>query len=181
MAITTFTGPVKSINGFINGYGSVSSLSAGATDIITSDNINNYAGRTLYYGSTSAATITLPAINSSSASGVSGPGGDYNSQNNIGTSFIFVLGATVTGDFIVKVANSSDTIFGISNTYSSTTGDVTGFVASGTDDTITLNGTTTGGRAGSIIRITAVAANKWFVELSVSASGSLATPFSATV
>jgi hypothetical protein len=180
MAITTFTGPVKSINGFIGGYASVSSLSTGST-AITKDNITNYAGKTLYYGSTSAATIVLPAINASTPPDSSGPGGDYNSVNNIGSSFIFVLGATVTGDFVVKVANSSDTIFGISNTYSSTTGDVTGFVASGTDDTINLNGTTKGGRAGSIIRCTAVAANKWFVELSVSASGSLATPFSATV
>ena len=180
MAITTFTGPVKSINGFINGYSSVSSLSSGSTTI-DKDNINNYAGRTLYYGSTSAATIVLPAINASSAPDNSGPGGDYNSPNNIGTSFTFVLGATVTGDFIVKVANSSDIMVGVSNTYSSSSGDVTGYQTAADSDTITLNGTTKGGRYGSVVRCTAIAANKWFVELSVAASGSLVTPFSATV
>ena len=180
MAKTTFTGPVRSLNGFISGYGSVTSLSSG-TLTIDKDNIDTYAGRSLYYGSTSAATIILPAINSSSPSDVAGPGGDYNSPNNIGSSFTFYLGATVTGNFIVKVANSSDIMVGISNTFSSTSGDVTGYQTAADSDTITLNGTTTGGRYGSVIRCTAVAANRWLVELSVAASGSLATPFSATV
>ena len=168
MAKTTFTGPVRSLNGFISGYGSVTSLSSG-TLTIDKDNIDTYAGRTLYYGSTSAATIILPAINASSAPDSSGPGGDYNSPNNIGSSFIFVLGATVTGNFIVKVANSSDIMVGVSNTYSSTSGDVTGYQTAANSDTITLNGTTTGGRYGSIIRCTAIAANTWLLAGDLSA------------
>jgi hypothetical protein len=48
-------------------------------------------------------------------------------------------------------------------------------------DTIILTGTTTGGIAGATIELTDIAANTWAVAIISDASGSEATPFSATV
>ena len=45
------------------------------------------------------------------------------------------------------------------------------------DSVITLNGSTKGGLAGSIIRVTAVADNKYAVEGIILGSGTIVTPF----
>ena len=63
MAKTTFQGPVKSINGFQSvGTGNSVSIGAGATSLT----VDTHAGRMLYHNVAGAATLTLPAINSSS-------------------------------------------------------------------------------------------------------------------
>ncbi len=46
------------------------------------------------------------------------------------------------------------------------------------DVILTLNGTTTGGKVGSIVKFTALSATRWFVEGNLCGSGVLATPFS---
>ena len=100
MAKTTFQGPVKSINGFQGvGTGNSVSIAAGATSLT----VDAHAGRMLYHNVAGAATLTLPAINSSSDSGVSGPGNDPNSANNLGTSFEIYIGTTKTADFVLQV------------------------------------------------------------------------------
>ena len=48
-------------------------------------------------------------------------------------------------------------------------------------DTVTLNGTTTGGLAGTIITCKAIGANRWGVQGTAGGTGDLATPFSAAV
>ena len=55
------------------------------------------------------------------------------------------------------------------------------FEASGTDDTITMDGSTTGGIKGDVVELVDVAADLWLVRVIGSATGSEATPFSATV
>ena len=61
-------------------------------------------------------------------------------------------------------------------------GDTTvGFAASGTDDTITLDGADTGGILGCEITLTDIAADLWHVAMVSDATGTEATPFSATV
>lgn len=50
-----------------------------------------------------------------------------------------------------------------------------------TDDTITLDGTTTGGKAGDSIDLIDIAADLWQVNALIKQSGTEATPFSATV
>jgi hypothetical protein len=50
-----------------------------------------------------------------------------------------------------------------------------------TSDTITLNGSTKGGLAGSYIELRDVATNQWVVSASLVGSGTPATPFSAAV
>jgi hypothetical protein len=58
-----------------------------------------------------------------------------------------------------------------------TSGAVVGFTAGATNDFINLNGTTTGGVAGSWIQIVAVAANKYMVTGVNLGTGTVATPF----
>lgn len=43
---------------------------------------------------------------------------------------------------------------------------------------ITMNGSTTGGKKGTVITVTAITATGWFVEGLVFGDGTLATPFS---
>ena len=45
---------------------------------------------------------------------------------------------------------------------------------------VSFNGTTTGGRIGTKIKITNIAADKWFVEGTVLHSGNVATPFATS-
>jgi hypothetical protein len=52
-----------------------------------------------------------------------------------------------------------------------------GFFAAAANDFINLNGTTTGGVAGSWIEIFAIAANKYMVKGTVLGTGTVATPF----
>jgi hypothetical protein len=55
------------------------------------------------------------------------------------------------------------------------------FAATATDDTITLNGTTQAGTRGTTIELEDVEAGLWSVRVVGAATGSYATPFSATV
>ena len=179
MAKTTFQGPVKSINGFQGvGTGNSVSIAAGATSLTVDD----HAGRMLYHNVAGAATLTLPAINSSSDSGVAGPGNDPNSANNLGASFEIYIGTTKTGSFILQVANASDTMTGNALMVDTdTTDSAEGFMTAAASDTITLNGSTTGGLAGTIITCKAIGANRWGVQVTSGGTGDLATPFSAAV
>ena len=52
-----------------------------------------------------------------------------------------------------------------------------GFFAAAANDFINLNGTTTGGVAGSWVQIFAIAANKYMVTGTVLGTGTVATPF----
>ena len=171
MAQTTFSGPVKSLAGFISaGVSNSVTTAVGATL-----NVASFAGKQIYYTSTATATFTLPAVNTSSPSDVTDP----NQSNNYGAAFEFVLSTTVTGNFIVKVANSSDTMVGTAILGSGTTALV--FSTATASDTITLNGTTTGGVGGANVKATVVGANRYKVEVVSGATGAVATPFSATV
>jgi hypothetical protein len=171
MAQTTFSGPVKSLAGFISaGVSNSVTTAVGATL-----NVASFAGKQIYYTSTATATFTLPAVNTSSPSDPTDP----NQSNNYGAAFEFVLSTTVTGNFIVKVANSSDTMVGTAILGSGTTALV--FSTATASDTITLSGTTTGGVGGASVKATVIGANRYKVEVVSGATGAVATPFSATV
>ena len=171
MAQTTFSGPVKSLAGFISaGVSNSVTTAVGKTLTVAND-----AGKQIYYTSTSTATFTLPAVNTSSPSDVTDP----NQSNNYGAAFEFVLSTTVTGNFIVKVANASDTMVGTAILGSGITALV--FSTATASDTITLSGTTTGGVGGASVKATVIGANRYKVEVVSGATGAVATPFSATV
>jgi len=171
MGRSTFSGPVESLAGFISaGVSNSVTTAVGATLTVA-----NNAGKQIYYTSTAAATFTLPAVNSTSPSDPTDP----NQDNNYGATFDFVLSTTVTGNFVVQVANASDTIVGTAIFGSGTTALV--FSTATASDTITLNGTTTGGVGGATVTATVVGANRYKVNVVSGATGAVATPFSAAV
>ena len=62
-----------------------------------------------------------------------------------------------------------------------TTDNMEGFMTVAASDTITLNGTTTGGLTHGTIVCTVLATGLWLVSVNTGGSGNLATPFSAAV
>ena len=171
MGQSTFSGPVRSLAGFISsGVSNSVTTAVGATL-----DVANYAGKQIYYTSTATATFTLPAVNTTTPSDPTDP----NQSNNYGATFNFVLSTTVTGDFKVQVANSSDTMVGTAILGSGTTALVFSTVTA--SDTITLDGTTKGGVGGATITATVIGANRYKVNVVSGATGAVATPFSAAV
>lgn len=99
-----------------------------------------------------------------------------------GARYRFIVGTSVTSNSTtIKVANSSDTMCGTATLFQDSGDTVVGFAAGATADTITMDGSTTGGLKGAHVLITDVAANLWHVDYISDASGTEATPFSATV
>lgn len=90
-----------------------------------------------------------------------------------GAKFSFYVGTTVTSDTTIKVTGN-DTMSGMVSGLES-------FLTAADSDTITLNGTTSGGIVGTRIDLIDVAADKWSVTGYLNASGVEITPFSATV
>jgi hypothetical protein len=170
MALTTFQGPVRSLNGFYSqGPGNILTLGATATLSVAT-----HAGHTLLVPATCA--ITLPTINATADPATSGPGSDPNTISNIGVEFVLffnVISAgasaqTVTCGGSDKFVGSLGVVSTVYNAFASVTGTI-----------ITLNATTTGGAArGSQINIVALAANLWSVNGVLIGSGTAATPFS---
>jgi len=107
-------------------------------------------------------TVTLPAA--------SGTGDKYK---------LFV-GTTVTSNnFIAKVANGTDVLYGAIHLTTDIGG--TSMPTAATDDTITMNGSTTGGIKGSWLVFEDIATGFWALSKAVICTGTEATPFSATV
>lgn len=96
---------------------------------------------------------------------------------------IIVKTTVTSNNDIVKVGNTTDAFNGFSMVVSDDVGGpVKGFIASaGSDDTVTLNGTTTGGYVGDIIEVEDIVSGLFEVKVVGKATGTEATPFSATV
>jgi hypothetical protein len=172
MAQTTFDGPVRSLNGFIGtGPGMVTNITAASTTL----DVANYAGRTVRVNNATA-EIILPAIIATAYPASSGPSGDYNSKNNIGTSYKFYIETSATA--LTIKTNGTDKYVGIANIVINNDAGGKSFDPSSSDDIITLNGNTKGGVSGSMLEITAIAANKYLVSATLLGSGVLVTPFS---
>lgn len=84
---------------------------------------------------------------------------------------------------IVKVQNAVDIIIGVLFALGDDAASLQGWAANGTtDDTITLNRTTTGGtRIGEWLEFEDIASGLWHVRGQIRQTGAEATPFSATV
>lgn len=120
--------------------------------------------KTIVVNRAAGSTITLPAA--------SGSGARYR---------FFVLATITSNSLIIKVANASDTMEGHALIGADAGSTVNLWEAGGTSDTITLNGTTTGGIKGDMIEIEDIATNIFYARVIGSATGTEATPFSATV
>jgi hypothetical protein len=174
MALSTFEGPVKSLGGFYSqGPNTVINLANG-TNTITLD-VPTYAGKVIR---TNDATlvITLPTINATASATSAGPGTDPNTLNNIGTSYTFFIETAATTLNIVT--DGTDKFVGsLLMVATDAAGATTGYAPGAANDFIKLNGTTTGGIAGSWITCTVLAANKYYVTGVLLGSGTVATPF----
>ena len=169
MAQTTFQGPVKSINGFIGaGVGNVVSLTADTTVTVA-----DHAGRILTCNDADG-KFTLPTIDATADANGTGPGNDPNNTNNLGATFTFVVETAAT-DMDIKTDGTDKFVGGVYIGVNNATGKT--FISGASNDVITLDGSTGGGIAGSIIRCTAIADNKYAVEGILLGSGTLATPF----
>ena len=158
MSSTTFSGPVTSTAGFITGTGVNSTVTASTLAVTKA----LYNGQTINLSRAAGITVTLPAATGTNAV------------------YRFLVTTTVTSNNnIIKVANATDVISGTLNV-AGTTG--TPFGTLPASDTITMNGTTTGGVAGSYVRVTDAAAGIFVITAGgLIGSGTVATPFSAAV
>ena len=123
-----------------------------------------HGNRTVTVSSAAPVAITLPQA--------TGTGSVFRFQMQVA--------ATATSSTI-KVANATDVMQGVSWCLTTSSANVIGYGTSSTSDTISLNGTTTGGVVGDIIEITDVKTGLFSVKMFSSPTGSTATPFSATV
>lgn len=140
----------------LSNYGVVSFTGSSLT--LTAD---GYAGQTVLSNLAAAQTVTLPAA--------TGSGNLYRIFVNI----------TKTGNLVIQVASSADIMQGAVG-MSTDAGGVTIPTAS-TSDTLTMNGSTTGGIKGSYVEFQDMAVGVWSVRGFLVSTGAEATPFSADV
>lgn len=120
-----------------------------------------FAGITIVSNLAATQTATLPAATGS------------------GNVYRFFVKITKTGNLVIQVASSSDIILGAVGMATDAAG-VT-IPTAATSDTITMNGSTTGGLLGSQVVLQDVASGVWAVSGFIVSSGAEATPFSAAV
>ena len=165
MAKSTFSGPIQSLAGFISaGNANVVSLTADTTITVA-----DHAGKVLVCNDADG-KFTLPSIISTAP----GSNDDPNQTNNLGATFTFIV-VTAATDMDILTDGTDKLVGGLYTGVTNSTGKT--FISAATNDVITMNGTTKGGLAGSIVKVTAMATAKYAVEGIILGSGTLVTPF----
>jgi hypothetical protein len=136
-----------------------------ATDAVT---VTEHAGRTLLLGEVGGnalVTLTLPVATGS------------------GATYKFIVSVTNTSNYVIAVPDANNTIDGVMLYLDEDGTAVTAFPTVAASDTITLNGTTTGGVLGDYLEIVDIAADQYHVRgvMRVPAGSNPVTPFSAAV
>ena len=165
MARTTFSGPVRSLAGFINaGSTGVVSLTADTTLTVAA-----HAGRVLLTNDADG-KFTLPSID------VTTPGDptDPNQLNNLGATFTFLV-ITAATDMDILTDGTDKFVGGLYLGKSDAAGKT--FMSGGSNDVITMNGSTKGGIVGTVVTCYAAASAKYVVSGTALASGTVVTPF----
>jgi hypothetical protein len=165
MAKSTFSGPVRSLAGLYGvGYNSVVSLTADTTITVAS-----HAGRPLLTNDADG-VFTLPSIVVTEPDDKTDP----NQLCNLGAQFTFIV-VTAATDMDIVTDGTDKFVGGVYTGVDDATGKT--FISGSSNDVITQNGSTKGGLAGSIIRVTAIASAKYAVEGLILGSGTIVTPF----
>jgi hypothetical protein len=151
MGQTTFSGPVRSERGF---------TAAGSSAVveITAETTLTYAdhvGRIIEINDADGA-VTLPTI----------------TTDTIGAEYTFFVGTDAT-DLDLKT-DGTDKFVGSVSVAGTTT---KAFAPAADNDVISMNGTTTGGDANSVIKVVALATAQYMVQGVLIGSGTVATPF----
>jgi hypothetical protein len=177
MARTTFQGPIRSLGGIYQ-QGPATTVEITAS---TTLNPEAHGGRIISIGGSLAAavTLTLPTINTTANSTTSGPGEDPSTANNEGVVYTIWVPTTISTSSLKIGTDGTDKFVGtiVMNDVDSDGAALVGFSAAAANDFINLNGTTTGGVAGSWVQIFAIAALKYMVKGTVLGTGTVATPF----
>lgn len=161
MGQTTFSGPIRSLNGFIGPTIAVTPLALTAAALALTP---EHAGETIVLNRAAGQALTLPAA--------MGTGAVYR---------FFVQTTITSNSTTIKVANSTDVMQGFAVVLQDGGDTVVGFETAADSDTITFNGTTTGGIRGALVELEDVASGLWSVNVRGAATGAEVTPFSATV
>lgn len=141
---------------YFSNYGIVTV--ADATVTITDD---AHVGQRVVFNRAAGVTATLPAATGS------------------GNRYEFIGAVDATGNQIIQVTGN-DTMAGVAYLGNDSAG-ASCFYTAATSDTITLDGSTTGGLKGWRVICDDIAADTWAVLVMSEASGTEATPFSAAV
>ncbi len=166
MAKSTFSGPVKSLAGFISA-GVNNSVSLTADTTLT---VDAHAGKILLCNDADG-KFTLPSIVTTTPSDPTDP----NQTNNIGATFNFYIETAAT-DLDIKT-DGTDKFKG-AILVAVDDGAKKAFVPAATNDVITMNGSTKGGIVGSIVSFTAIDTATYLVHSSLLiGSGTIVTPY----
>jgi hypothetical protein len=159
MGFSTFSGPVVSRAGFVTGADSLVPVTA-ATVTVTPE---IHGGRLILLDRAAGQAVTLPAA--------TGSGNSYE---------FFVLTTITSNSTTIKVVGN-DVMAGVAMVANDTDASASLFETAVDSDTITFNGTSTGGIRGARVTLQDVAADLWSVRIVGAATASEGTPFSATV
>jgi hypothetical protein len=121
-----------------------------------------HAGKVLVLNRAAGIAITLP-----NATGT----GNY---------YMFFVLTTITSNTTTFTRGTAADAMGGQAFISKSATATSSFTAAANSNTITLDGTTRGGTYGDWIELMDLALNQWWVDLTLSGSGTLATPFSNT-
>jgi|TARA_R110000765_G_scaffold235420_1_gene338358 hypothetical protein len=168
MARTTFSGPVRSLRGFITaGPDAVVNITAETTLTFAS-----HAGRLIEINDADGA-VTLPTIQADSK-GASAGQDDPNVNNQLGAVYRFFIGTDAT-DLDIKTDGTDKFVGSLAVGITDSTYKV--FIPAASNDVISMNGSTLGGDKFSYLEITALADNEYLVQGVLIGSGTIATPF----
>ena len=184
MARTTFSGPIRSLRGFL---GSGPDMATGTIGAGTVDGGTNIKGIDTYQGkvvqlANNTVIFNLPEIVTTTTANVAGSD-DPNSANRVGYEVTFLLTANLSGETFTLNAgtaagrSNADVFQGTAWYLDTADNSVEGFNAAGTD-TLIIDGSTRGGLGGSMIYCRAAADGIWLIQANLNGSGTMVTPWS---
>jgi hypothetical protein len=148
----------------LNAAADVSARLVSASAATLAVTVADHSDRIVVLNRAAGVTATLPAATGS------------------GAVFRFTTGTAVTSNNnIIKVADATDVMSGSLYVTDQAAGTGTEFSTTTTSDTITMNGSTSGGLVGGILTLIDVATDRYAIHGNIIGTGVEVTPFSATV
>lgn len=99
-----------------------------------------------------------------------------------GDTYTYIVGTTVTSNsYKIQAASASDIMTGFAKVLQDGGDTAVHFETASDTDTITMNGTTTGGLKGAKVVLMDIGTGLWHVDFISAGTGTEATPFSAAV
>jgi len=179
MANTTFSGPVRSLNGFL-----VATKNE-TTGEITTDFTLDTAGLVASPAAVTAATLAVsPALHAGRTvllDRAAGQALTLPAATGTGHVYKFFVKTTITTNTTTIKVVGNDVMAGVAIVANDGGDTASIFETAADSDTITFDGSTTGGIRGATVELQDVDVDLWSVRIVGAATGTEATPFSATV